>query len=93
MLQDLATPTGELGTDVQLVPAHAVGQPCMPKGVLVTLFRACELCRHSTMCVGQLVCDSPAARLSGSPESLEVARSVCGSCGPNARHLDMTTWR
>lgn len=59
---------------------------------LATLFRACELCAHSTATDGRLMCDSPAVRLSGRPEVLDVARSPNGSCGPNARHLDMPTW-
>jgi hypothetical protein len=58
----------------------------------VTLFRACELCAHSTANGGRLMCDSPAARLTGKPEVLDVARSSNGSCGPNARHLDMPGW-
>ncbi|MCR8956304.1 hypothetical protein M0765_000730 [Variovorax sp. S2] len=59
---------------------------------LVTPFRACELCTHSTSCGERLLCDSPAARQGGRPESLDVARSSTGSCGPNARHLDMPGW-
>ncbi|WP_369658413.1 hypothetical protein [Variovorax sp. V15] len=56
------------------------------------LFRACELCRHSTALAGRLLCDSPAVRLAGQPEALDVARAASGSCGPNARHLDMPGW-
>jgi hypothetical protein len=59
---------------------------------VVTLFRACELCAHSTANGGRLMCDSPAVRLTGKPEVLDVARSSNGSCGPNARHLDMPGW-
>ncbi|SFO51186.1 hypothetical protein SAMN05216567_10110 [Variovorax sp. OK605] len=59
---------------------------------LATSFRACELCTHSTATAGRLLCDSPAVRLSGHPEALEVARSASGSCGPNARHLDIPAW-
>lgn len=59
---------------------------------LVTPFRACELCAHSTARAERLMCDSPAVRLSGELEALDVARSPAGSCGPNARHLDMPSW-
>lgn len=60
--------------------------------VPVAAFRACELCTHSTARSDRLVCDSPAVRLVGRPASLDVARSATGSCGPNARHLDMPGW-
>lgn len=59
---------------------------------LITPFRACELCTHSTTCGQRLLCDSPAVRQAGRPEALDVARSTAGSCGPNARHLDMPGW-
>jgi hypothetical protein len=59
---------------------------------LITPFRACQLCTHSTACGERLLCDSPAARQAGRPEALDVARSSTGSCGPNARHLDMPGW-
>ncbi|WP_447779409.1 hypothetical protein [Variovorax boronicumulans] len=72
-------------------PAQARIAP--PKaGKLVTPFRACELCTHSTTCGQRLLCDSPAVRQAGRPEALDVARSTAGSCGPNARHLDMPGW-
>ncbi|WP_179830433.1 hypothetical protein [Variovorax sp. YR752] len=58
----------------------------------VTPFRACELCSHATVRAGRLLCDSPAVRLTGHPEALDVARAATGSCGPNARHLDMPGW-
>ena len=60
--------------------------------LLATPFRACELCTHSTARSERLMCDSPAVRLVGEPEALEAARSPTGSCGPNARHLDMPGW-
>ena len=58
----------------------------------VTPFRACELCEHSTKRAERLMCDSPAVRLADRLEALDVARSSAGSCGPNARHLDMPSW-
>lgn len=58
----------------------------------VTPFRACELCVHSTACGDHLLCDRPAVRQVGQPEALHVARASTGSCGPNARHLDMPGW-
>ncbi|QRY30577.1 hypothetical protein JVX96_21150 [Variovorax sp. PDNC026] len=80
---------------VQLVfaspPCTGHSRPVMR--ALVTSFRACELCIHSTARAGRLLCDSPAVRLTGQPEALEVARAATGSCGPNARHLDMPGWR
>ncbi|WP_422086359.1 hypothetical protein [Variovorax sp.] len=60
---------------------------------VITLFRACELCAHSTTQGGRLMCNSPAVCLSGRPEVLDAARAPCGGCGPNARHLDMPGWR
>ena len=65
-------------------------QPLVPQHI--TPFRACELCEHSTKRAERLMCDSPAVRLAGGLEALDVARSPAGSCGPNARHLDMTSW-
>lgn len=59
---------------------------------LASNFRACQLCAHSTASGGRLLCDSPAVRLTGRPEALDAARSPNGSCGPNARHLDMPAW-
>ena len=59
---------------------------------LGTPFRACELCMHSTACGNLLLCDSPAVRLAGKPAALHAARASNGSCGPNARHLDMPGW-
>lgn len=80
---------------VQLVFAspHCAGHSKPVVRALVTSFRACELCTHSTARAGRLLCDSPAVRLTGQPEALEVARAASGSCGPNARHLDMPGWR
>jgi hypothetical protein len=60
--------------------------------LLATPFRACELCTHSIARAERLVCDSPAVRLVGRPEALDVARASTGICGPNARHLDMPSW-
>lgn len=57
-----------------------------------TVFRACELCSHTVAQGGRLQCDSAAVRLAGAPQPLEVARAATGSCGPNARHLDMPAW-
>lgn len=65
------------------------GTPMRPP--LATPFRACELCMHS-IADRQLLCDSPATRLAGGPQAVDVARSTFGSCGPNARHLDMPAW-
>lgn len=59
---------------------------------LISTFRACELCSHATARAGRLMCHSDAAKLAGGPQSLEVARAAAGSCGPNARHLDMSGW-
>jgi hypothetical protein len=70
---------------------HPVGNGA-PLRPLVTPFRACELCRHSIAHSERLMCDSPAVHLVGRPEALELARSATGSCGPNARHLDMPGW-
>lgn len=73
-----------------MTPRTGITRP-MPRP-LVTPFRACELCTHSTGRGDHLVCDSPAVRVSGRPEALDAARSSNGSCGPNARHLDMPGW-
>ncbi len=59
---------------------------------LISTFRACELCSHSIARAGRLLCNSDAARLAGGPQALDVARAAHGSCGPNARHLDMPGW-
>jgi len=59
---------------------------------LATSFRACELCCHSIARAGRLLCASPAALLADGPQALDAARSSDGSCGPNARHLDMPGW-
>lgn len=83
----------EPGAEVLFLSPACVDRSRLPVPALVTPFRACELCAHSTAHAGGLLCGSPAARLSGEAEPLEVARSVCGSCGPSARHLDMQTWR
>lgn len=86
------------GPDMVAVQLLHVSPPCGGHSKpmarpLVTSFRACELCSHSTARVDRLLCDSPAVRLSGKPEALDVARSARGGCGPNARHLDMPAWR
>jgi hypothetical protein len=81
------------GPDLAAVHIVHVSPPCAGHSrPLGTPFRACELCSHSTARAGRLLCDSPAARLSGQPEALDVARAAHGSCGPNARHLDMPAW-
>lgn len=59
---------------------------------LISTFRACELCSNSIAMAGRLLCNSDAARLAGGPQALDVARAAQGSCGPNARHLDMPGW-
>lgn len=56
-------------------------------------FRACELCIHAiTTADGRFLCASPATHLSGGAEPIPSARAIDGSCGPNARHLDMHAW-
>lgn len=85
------------GPDAVAVHFVHVSPPCAGHSKPVskppgTLFRACELCSHSTARAGRLLCDSPAVRLSGQPEALDAARAAQGSCGPNARHLDMPAW-
>lgn len=70
---------------------HAL-MPMLHATPLATAFRACELCCHSRHHTGRLLCASPAALLAGGPQLLDAARSADGSCGPNARHLDMPGW-
>jgi hypothetical protein len=89
----------DLADDVDAATARLVfvSPPCTAHGKpalrpLETPFRACELCTHATAREGRVLCGSPAARLGGQLEALDVARSVSGSCGPNARHLDMPGW-
>ncbi|QNK66826.1 hypothetical protein [Variovorax sp. PAMC26660] len=93
MVLDVAEIGAMPAAKVLLVSPPCVGHSKFPVPALATAFRACELCSHVTGRTGGLLCDSPAARLSGGPEALDVARSAQGSCGPNARHLDMPAWR
>lgn len=55
-------------------------------------YRACELCLHGRASGEVFLCNSPAAQLGGGPERVAAARAVDGSCGPNARHLEMQAW-
>lgn len=77
---------------IMAVSPLCVGHGMPMRSSLATPFRACELCMHSISERQQLLCDSPATRLAGGPQPVDVARSTFGSCGPNARHLDMPAW-
>lgn len=77
---------------IRAVSPLCVGHGTPMRPPLATPFRACELCMHSIADGRQLLCDSPATRLAGGPQAVDVARSTFGSCGPNARHLDMPAW-
>jgi len=89
---DIATAPDTAVVQLVFTSPSCVGHSKPTERALVTSFRACELCTHSTARAGRLLCDSPAVRLAGQPEALDVARAPAGSCGPNARHLDMPGW-
>ncbi len=77
---------------IATVSPLCIGHATPMRPPLATPFRACELCVHSAANQQRLLCDSPATRLAGGPQPVDVARSTFGSCGPNARHLDMPAW-
>jgi hypothetical protein len=88
---DLNRPGTERTVIVHCSPPRA-GHPVPLVKPLGTIFRACELCSHSVACTGRLMCGRAAGQQAGPPEPLEAARAAHGSCGPNARHLDMPGW-
>lgn len=92
MVLDLAEASVAPAVEILFVSPPCVGHSKFPVPAYLTPFRACELCSHATARAGRLLCDSPAVRLAGHPEALDVARAATGSCGPNARHLDMPAW-
>lgn len=58
--------------------------------------RACALCMHSAghQPGSSLVCRAPAVvAIHGNARPIGIVRSTYGTCGPDARHLDMRSWQ
>ncbi len=58
----------------------------------VPRFRACDLCEHGVTRAGQRLCARRTGWPAAAPESLDSARSPLGTCGPEARFLDVPAW-
>lgn len=66
------------------------------KALQVPELRACALCLHSAghQPGPQLQCHAPAvSAVHGKAASCSLARASSGACGPDARHMDMQSWK
>lgn len=62
----------------------------------IPALRACTLCMHSTVPPGatDMACLCPVViAVHGRAVTAQTARSGQGACGPDARHMDMHSWR
>ena len=66
------------------------------RAIQVPALRACALCKHGAVYPGatEMACLCPVViAVHGRSVTAAAARSGQGACGPDARHMDMNSWR